>query len=139
MNEIQQLTAENNALRIQVRDLTTEVEGLRGYVAACDRVIRQHLETERKLEAVIDNCICGSNDSECPCVFCGDYIHADSHGSWIDNTDGDTCTGHPETGANENEPHTPGLRYGMNPENIDKKHGDMCRMPSCPTCNGMDE
>lgn len=41
------------------------------------------------------------------CFYCGTHLTLDDEGVWIDDTEGDCCSGDPYTGTNENEQHTP--------------------------------
>jgi hypothetical protein len=43
------------------------------------------------------------------CSYCGMALHQDAEGVWVDETDGDCCSGD-ENLDNENEPHVP-FRY----------------------------
>lgn len=45
------------------------------------------------------------------CRYCLAPLYRDDDGDLVDETDGDGCSGHPETGANENEPHQAGEAY----------------------------
>lgn len=48
-----------------------------------------------------------ANDDDGPvCRFCGECLTEDAHGSWVDVTEGDCCSGN-DAGENENGVHVP--------------------------------
>jgi hypothetical protein len=46
------------------------------------------------------------------CQYCDAAVTQDAEGAWLDATDGDCCSGNPETGENENEAHEGTLPVG---------------------------
>lgn len=43
------------------------------------------------------------------CIYCQTRVHSTPDGVWVDVTAGDVCSGNWATGANENQPHYPGI------------------------------
>jgi len=172
-HEVMQANKSLQALWEAALDTQTELEAnvaaLRGHIDAQNRVIRQHNETERKLEDEIlrlrkllnDDEICPDcggypDDGECECGWTFDNYGTDDPAARVAGV----ITMDPAVEAQllklAQEPPpwqkcqvcgagTEGCdchSHGMNCDcSICKVTGNhtACRMPSCPTCNGMDE